>query len=728
MSVSNSAARSAPTSASSAEANRLRQRARVEEIVGADGVLILPTVPAIAPPRDLSGDALQTFRERALSILCISGLSGLPQVTMPLATLDGCPLGLSLIGPRGSDRALIALALRIVSRLTPPSLEFAGKRRQTDAPRPTAEGQSRLRIRDLMIAGHLALMPTLAAAHPHEWVDVASEVLFDGVGHIEAIRHHWRFDEAFTAFALQGLDTDGDGAYSQAELQPLAQVNVESLADYDFFTTVAVGDYEAGYGAPRDYSLDLDEDRLTLHYTLPLAQPMLARSAVLLQVYDPEYYIAFAMPSEEAVRLVDAPPGCRLAVTPAMGPDASAAAALAEIGPDQRELPEELQGLTGGIDNSAEINCGGPVIAAAESEASRETAGEALERLAVGTSEEVDLRALPAAPLQLTPLPEETAAAPAPPSPPAIEPVDPPPVPAPAATGGSPPSQPGLYARAMARIAAWQTAFNRDLTEALKSLKADGSAFWWLGGVSFLYGIVHAAGPGHGKVVISSYLLANEERVRRGVSIAFLSAFVQALVAIAIVGIMAIVLNLTSMAMTDTAQLLETGSFALVAALGIYLLVTKGRQALAIARGGDAHAHHHHGHEYHGHAHEHGAACSCQHHAAPEALSKGGLAAAATAVLSVGIRPCSGALVVLVFALAQGIFWAGIASTFLMALGTAITVAALATLAVGAKDVALRLTRGDGRNSAAIMLGFEFAAALAVTALGVVLFAGSLAA
>nr|MBA3518262.1 hypothetical protein [Hyphomicrobiales bacterium] len=101
---------------------------------------------------------------------------------------------------------------------------------------------------------------------------------------------------------------------------------------------------------------------------------------------------------------------------------------------------------------------------------------------------------------------------------------------------------------------------------------------------------------------------------------------------------------------------------------------------------------------------------------------------AATAVLSVGLRPCSGALIILVFALAQGIFWAGVASTFLMALGTAITVAALAALAVGAKDVALRLARGDDRRSAQAMLALEIVAALLVTVLGAVLLIGSLAA
>jgi ABC-type nickel/cobalt efflux system permease component RcnA len=285
----------------------------------------------------------------------------------------------------------------------------------------------------------------------------------------------------------------------------------------------------------------------------------------------------------------------------------------------------------------------------------------------------------------------------------------------------------------MAKIVEWQTAFNRDLTASLKSLK-EGGAFWWLGGVSFLYGIVHAAGPGHGKVVISSYLLANEARLRRGVTIAFISAFAQAVVAVALIGAMAVVLNMTSMAITSTARAFEAGSFALVALLGFYLVFTKGRAAIAAARGGDPHAHHHHGHD-HGHRHEHHHHHDHDHHphdhahvcvAHAAARTGSDLGSAAAAVFSVGLRPCSGALVILVFALSQGVFWAGVASTFVMALGTAITVAALATLAVGAKGVARRLAQSDDRRAGQVMLGLELAAAMVIAVMGTALFLGVL--
>lgn len=277
------------------------------------------------------------------------------------------------------------------------------------------------------------------------------------------------------------------------------------------------------------------------------------------------------------------------------------------------------------------------------------------------------------------------------------------------------------------QIAALQKDFYRDLTAALKALRDSGDAAWWLAGISFAYGVVHAAGPGHGKVVISSYLLANEESARRGIAIAFLSAFVQALVAIGLVALLAALLGMTSMALTRTAQFLDVGSYALIALLGLTLLWRKGR-ALAAARpvraaslGAQA---------VHSHVHRHGP-CGCGHsHApSPEVAGKAqGLSGAAAAILSVGIRPCTGALIVLVFALAQGIFWAGIASTFLMALGTAVTVAALATLALLAKGMAGRLAGRDGARARAWMLGLEILGALLVTAFGLVLLAGSLSA
>ncbi|MCT8268551.1 nickel transporter [Afifella sp. JA880] len=308
-------------------------------------------------------------------------------------------------------------------------------------------------------------------------------------------------------------------------------------------------------------------------------------------------------------------------------------------------------------------------------------------------------------------------------------------------------------------IAALQKGFYRELTATLSRLASDGSAFWWLGSVSFIYGIVHAAGPGHGKVVISSYILANEKTARRGVLIAFLAAFLQAVVAVALIGALAAVLGLTSFAITDTARAFEIGSYGLVLALGLFLLLRKSRRlfarlsvgmrpataGLAPAAAGahghdvhlraahlqDGHTHDHHpddhGHGHtHDHHHDHGACCGHVPDAALVEKSRG-LAGAAAAVVSVGLRPCSGALIVLVFALSQKIFWAGVAATFLMALGTGLTVAVLAALAVGAKGVAAKLLQTRPGAGAAFVSVLEWGGALAITALGGLLLAGALA-
>ena len=191
---------------------------------------------------------------------------------------------------------------------------------------------------------------------------------------------------------------------------------------------------------------------------------------------------------------------------------------------------------------------------------------------------------------------------------------------------------------------------------------------------------------------------------------------------------MAAILNMTSMAIDATAKMFEAGSFALVGLLGLYLLVRKGRAAWAAMHGGDPHAHHHH--------YDHSRprimititamevtpirTCGRGGCTRPRACPRSGDVEArplrrAAAIVSVGMRPCSGALIVLVFALAQGVFWAGVASTFLMALGTAITVAALAALAVGAKDIARFIARGDDRRGGQIMLALELAAAAFIT-------------
>jgi ABC-type nickel/cobalt efflux system permease component RcnA len=277
-------------------------------------------------------------------------------------------------------------------------------------------------------------------------------------------------------------------------------------------------------------------------------------------------------------------------------------------------------------------------------------------------------------------------------------------------------------------ILAEQARFFRALSAAVREAKADGTAAYGLFWLSFLYGVFHAAGPGHGKAVISAYLLADGSTIPRGIALSALSALAQAITAIVLVGIAAVALGATARAMGETVRVLELGAYAIIVAFGLSLAWRKGRalmQALAGRRAVPAHAGHAHHHAGHGHDHVHDAHCGHSHGPEPgELAGKDWLRRGVGAVLAVGLRPCSGAILVLVFALSQGIFWIGVASTLAMAAGTAITVAAIAVLAVGARGVAVRLASGTNGTGAILIRGLEFLAALAIIAVGVLLITG----
>ena len=257
--------------------------------------------------------------------------------------------------------------------------------------------------------------------------------------------------------------------------------------------------------------------------------------------------------------------------------------------------------------------------------------------------------------------------------------------------------------------------------------------------LSFGYGIFHAAGPGHGKAVISAWLIATENELRRGILVAFMSAFVQALTAIAIVSALLLLVTAVGSTARDVAGFLESASYFLIALMGVYLIWTAFRPAHAHAEAGHDHAHHAHDHHHAGHSHDHhhghkhhqnhGDDCGCGHAHVPAATQVKGewsLAKASSLAFAVGIRPCSGAILALIFANAIGLYWAGVASTVVMALGTAITVSVIAACAVYAKQIAIHFAKGESNWLAFAATAARLCAGVVIVGLGGILFWGSL--
>jgi len=514
-----------------------------------------------------------------------------------------------------------------------------------------------------------------AQAHPHIFIDAKVAVVFDGNGAVAGLRHAWTFDTAFSAWMVQGLDTNGDRETSPDELQELADENMVGLADYGFYTYAGEGDALMAFTPGGDQRMVYEDGRVTLRYSADAVAPMPVNGRFELAVYDPEYYVAISFADVSDVTLENAPDGCSAVLEPPKPIDPAVERRLYALGQEVLELPPDLAAAMRGTQGMIVVTCGDVSSAAPAS------ALDAVNQVA---------EARPAMPF-----------------------------------GGLPP-EPGLNLPRTGFFG-WlqdqQRNFYGAMTASLDTLRTDWTAFWVLGGLSFLYGVFHAAGPGHGKVVISSYVLANETQLRRGVLLSVLSAMLQSLVAVVFVLIAAGVLGMTSIAMGDAANWIGIASYGLVALLGLWLVARK------VFGWGDhqhedmAHmAHEHlHGHDHH-HGHDHG---EHAHVVTPQAAG-GSLREQLSVVLAVGLRPCSGALVVLVFALSQGVLAAGIAAVFLMGAGTAITVAALATIAVTAKGLARRVGGADNPVTTAVLWWLELLAAVAVLAFGVLLLIASI--
>ena len=174
-------------------------------------------------------------------------------------------------------------------------------------------------IRSLILALAAFAAATAAQAHPHVWVTMRSELVYAPDGSVTGIRNHWTFDESFSVFAIQGLEGDGKGGFTRSALAPLAQVNVESLKEFDYFTFPTADGKKAPLSDPLpDYYLTYENPNLTLHFTLPFKTPVKTK-VLKIEIYDPTIFVDFSFAKDSPVSLVGAPAQCKLKAQAAPG-------------------------------------------------------------------------------------------------------------------------------------------------------------------------------------------------------------------------------------------------------------------------------------------------------------------------------------------------------------------------------------------------------------------------
>jgi ABC-type uncharacterized transport system substrate-binding protein len=185
----------------------------------------------------------------------------------------------------------------------------------------------------------LALIGTAASAHPHVWVTMKSELVYAPDGSVTGVRHAWTFDDMFSVFATQGIDAKKKGEFTREELAPLAEVNVTSLKEYDFFTQATANGKKVEFiEPPAGYYLDFNpkDTVLTLHFTLPLKEPVKAKD-ITIEIFDREFFVDFSFAEKDPAKLVGAPVQCKLTVGKPQEMGAALSQRLSQLGPDQRD-------------------------------------------------------------------------------------------------------------------------------------------------------------------------------------------------------------------------------------------------------------------------------------------------------------------------------------------------------------------------------------------------------
>jgi ABC-type uncharacterized transport system substrate-binding protein len=197
----------------------------------------------------------------------------------------------------------------------------------------------RLGLCGLVACAGLVITTAAARAHPHVWVTVKSELVYAPDGTVTGVRHAWTFDDMFSVFATQGIESKKKGEFTREELAPLAEVNVTSLKEYDFFTFAKANGKKIEFDdPPADYFLDFDpkDTVLTLHFTLPLKAPVKAKD-LALEVYDREFFVDFSFAEKDPVKLVGAPAHCKLSIGRPQEMSTAMTQQFSQLGANQRD-------------------------------------------------------------------------------------------------------------------------------------------------------------------------------------------------------------------------------------------------------------------------------------------------------------------------------------------------------------------------------------------------------